>query len=75
MVGPYEFMLGDFVKCELCGWLHFLVEDGNGFDNCFFCGRDARDMIHGSATDAPMGCTIQGINISRVQKPCKDSSQ
>ena len=61
--------VGNYVKCGHCKWLHFLVEDGNGFDNCFFCSCRAAFMVPGSEDDAPKGCTVQGINIRNVRKP------
>ena len=55
--------VGDLVKCGHCSWLHFLVKDGEGFDGCFFCSCSGAFMLPGDKSDAPIGATLQPINI------------
>lgn len=54
----------ELIKCTKCNWVHFIVEDGEGIDNCFFCSSSASKMIQANESDCPLGCTVQGINIS-----------
>ena len=51
----------EYVKCSICGWVHFLVDD-DGINNCFLCSIPAREMVEAKESDFPIGCTIQGIN-------------
>jgi len=50
------------VKCPNCHWVHYIVENGHGFDRCFRCGQTAKSMKPASQKDVPIGCTIQSVN-------------
>jgi len=38
----------EMVKCPSCGWVHFVCDDGDGFDACFRCSRPAKLMVAAS---------------------------
>lgn len=52
----------DYVQCPMCKWVHFLVDEGNGLNNCFMCSNRALNMVPAEESDCPRGSTIQGIN-------------
>lgn len=58
----------ELVKCPNCKWVHFLVDDGQGEDNCFFCYWSAKHMVPATQDDCPVGSTLQGVNRSNYDK-------
>lgn len=53
----------EYIKCPNCSWVHYIVTNGDGMDNCFLCSTDADEMVPCDAYDLPFEeGTIMGVS-------------
>lgn len=51
----------EFGKCEVCGWVHLMVNDESAPENCFHCNLTNDNIKPCKESDAPLGATIQAV--------------
>ena len=73
-----------YIKCQKCGWIHFIEPDFDTPRICFNCGNtDTKMLVKALKKEVPIGSTIQPINrpslpshadLRKKVKPMKDDS-
>ena len=52
-----------YIKCQKCGWVHFIAPDIDAPWSCFKCGNeDKNSLVQALKDELPVGSTIQPIN-------------
>lgn len=54
-----------YIKCQKCGWVHFIEPTVDAPWECFHCGNmDVKTLVRAFKKEVPQGSTIQPINIA-----------